>query len=227
MKFLWRRIFLILPFLLLVQLASAHEVYVLNQTFFWDEMHGTSNSNVFDALKVPHNREVTVLITAGILLFLVANFFFRKTKLGEKLNNSAEKYAYLSPIIIRLTIAISFFLSAYSMDFLGPELLLYNVPFGYAMQIALYAISVMIAIGFLTELAALIGLILFTLALIFFGTYTLTYMHYVGELIVLLLFGMRKWSVDAKLFGPLKRLQAWRKHEIVIVRVFYGQLNGT
>jgi uncharacterized membrane protein YphA (DoxX/SURF4 family) len=222
MKFLCRRIFVVLLFLLLVQLASAHEAYVLNQTFFWDEMQASDNSSVFDALKSPHNRQVTVFVTAGILLFLVANFMFRKTKLGAKVNNSAEKYSYLSPIILRLVIAVSFFFSAYHMDFLGPELHLSQVPYGHAMQVALFAISIMIAFGFLTELAALAGIILFTCALMFFGTYILTYMHYLGELIVLLLFGMRKWSVDEKLFGPLKRLQAWKKHEVVIVRVFYG-----
>jgi hypothetical protein len=50
----------------------------------------------------------------------------------------------------------------------------------------------------------------------------MTYLNYLGEIIVLLLFGLRVWSVDGVLFGPLKRFPRLAPYETTIIRIFYG-----
>ncbi|GBD34293.1 hypothetical protein HRbin35_00003 [bacterium HR35] len=97
------------------------------------------------------------------------------------------------------------------------------MPFSQIIKAGLYLSSFMILFGFLTEIAAFIGLIIFIVGFFTFGPYLITYLNYLGELIVLAIFGMRRFSFDRLLFGPLKN---WREklepYETTIVRVFYG-----
>src|SRR5262249_13188017 len=154
-----------------------------------------------NALKNPHDLAVTLEITAVILVVIALNFFFRRSNLGYWVNSKFERLAFLGPILVRLAISASFFFSAQSMSFLGPELPLTQMPLAHVLQWALYAISVMILLGLFTEVAAVIGLIIFTIGLVVFKQYLLTYFNYLGELIVLMLFGMRRWSFDGWWFG--------------------------
>ncbi len=80
----------------------------------------------------------------------------------------------------------------------------------------------MILFGFMTELAAAIGIGIFISAFLVFGTYMFTYSNYLGEFIVLLLFGMRAFSIDTYLFGPLRRFHNFEKYETLIIRIMYG-----
>jgi uncharacterized membrane protein YphA (DoxX/SURF4 family) len=90
------------------------------------------------------------------------------------------------------------------------------------LRAALFAISGMILTGFLTELAALGALLIFTIGWQIEGWYLLTYMNYLGEIVVLILFGSRRYSVDRWIFGSLKRFPHLRDYEQAIVRVCYG-----
>jgi len=49
-----------------------------------------------------------------------------------------------------------------------------------------------------------------------------TYLNYLGEFAVLLLFGMRRWSIDRYIFGKLKRFKKFEKYGPVIIRICYG-----
>lgn len=192
------------------------------QADFWAAMNSPFSLYSLDALKDPNNILIAVQIFAGVSLMLVLSFFFRRSKLGKKLNDKIETLSPIGLLFVRAALAISLFFSAYSYDFLGPELKMSFLPFAPLIQAALYLISFMIAVGFLTELAAGAALIIFFIGFFTFGGYVFTYLNYLGSILVLLLFGMRKWSVDGYLFGPLKRFKDFRKYGTTIVRICYG-----
>lgn len=213
---------IITGFLLSFNIASAHEAYVLPYDSFWSGIHQSFSFRAFNAIQNPHDVYLIVVIGLSVFALLILNFFFRRSNLGQKLFNKVEHYAHIGPHFVRITIAIALFFSALSNTFLGPELHESAFAFPQIIQILLFAISIMIAVGFLTEVAALIGVLIFVYSFFIFGSYVLTYLNHLGELIVLLLFGMRIFSVDKYLFGPLRHFRSFEKYETVIVRVMYG-----
>lgn len=215
-------VFSFFGFFLSYGVASAHEAYVLPYTAFWEGMKQPFSGHAFDALKNPDNIHITIVIGLSVLLLLFLNFLFRRSAVGQRAHASLERYSRFGPHFVRLTIAAALFFSAASNTFLGPELHGSLFPYPHLLQITLYAISVMIAIGFLTELAAFAGIVIFVSSLFVYGPYIFTYLNYFGELIVLCLFGMRVFSLDKYIFGPLRRFRTFEKYETVIVRTVYG-----
>ncbi|MDD5691752.1 MAG: hypothetical protein PHP10_01085 [Candidatus Omnitrophica bacterium] len=216
---------LLLPiFLTLTPVACfAHEAYVLPREFFWKVMRSPPDPRALDALKKPQDFHIFVTVVAGVSAFLFLNFLFRQTSLGKKLHAGIEKLAPAGPVFVRLAIAAAFFISAASGCFLGTELKLAQLPAGPLVKMLLYACSISIFFGFLTELAGFLSLAVFVTGFTVFGGYMMTYFNYLGEIIVLLFFGLRHWSFDAALFG---KLRGWRErldiYSTTIVRVFYG-----
>lgn len=202
--------------------ALAHEAYVLPENDFWHGLANPISLHVLDALKNPDNLKVTIFVTLGVFILIFLNSFFRLTKLGNFLHRQLERLAPFGPFWVRAAIAASISFSAQSGSFLGPELSIYHMPAAEFIRWSLYAASAMIAVGFLTEIAALTVLIAFTISFSVFGLYMVTYFNYLGEIIVLVLFGMRAWSIDRIILGPLKRLKSFEKYETSIVRAFYG-----
>jgi uncharacterized membrane protein YphA (DoxX/SURF4 family) len=202
--------------------VSAHEAYVLNKDFFWGELKKPFNLETLNVFKNPGDVQMMIIIISGTFVALGLNFLFRKTEIGQRLNSGLEKYSSFGPLFIRATIAAAFFYSAYSWSFLGPELSLHLLPFADVLRILLFVCSFCIAIGFLTEYVATISLVIFCIGYFVFGSYVTTYLNYLGEIIVLVLFGMRKWSIDGLLFGVSNRFSSIKKYETTIVRVFYG-----
>ncbi len=225
---MFRKIYLFLGLLLLgvflsmPMAVSAHEAYVLDQAFFWYELGKPFDLHSMDALKSPHNLEVAIVIAFGILAALVLNFFFRKSRIGQSVSKSFERFSPYGPLFVRVAIALAFFYSAMSKSFLGPELPIGSMPYAELLRLGLFAISAMIALGFLAEVAALAAFIIFTLGFFVFGSYLITYLNYLGEIVVLLLFGIRRWSLDGFIFGPKKFLKRFEKYEPTILRIFYG-----
>lgn len=212
----------ILGFFGVAGIASAHEAYVLPYNTFWFDVHENVSDHAFAALKDPNNLRTTLIIAVSVWIFLGLNFWFRRSDIGQRFHAFFERFSHLGEHFIRITIAIAFLFSALSYTFLGPELHGNLLPYAHVIQLALLSISIMIAVGYLTELAALIGIVIFFISFFVFGPYVFTYLNYLGELIVLLLFGMRTYSFDKYLFGSLKRFQHLQKYATVIVRIFYG-----
>jgi uncharacterized membrane protein YphA (DoxX/SURF4 family) len=202
--------------------AEAHEAYVLDHDFFWDQMSKPFSLHALDAMKDQGDVHTTIVITLSIMLVLLLNFLFRLSRFGKKTTQWFEKMHEYGPLVVRLAISVAFFFSAQSMSFLGPELPLSHMPLPYLLQILLYIASACIAVGFLTEVAAFIALSIFCIGFFEFGAYLVTYLNYLGEILALVLFGTRSWSVDKLLFGPLKRFEHFRKYETTIVRICYG-----
>lgn len=180
------------------------------------------SSHAFDAWKNPGNVKTTVIIGLGVLALFFFNFLFRRSRAGQRLHAWLESFERFGQHFVRITIAVAILFSAQSLSFLGPELHLSLFPHMHVVQVALYLIGVMIALGVLTELAALTGIIIFIWSFFVYGGYVVTYLNYLGELIALLLFGLRAFSLDRFLFGPLKRFENFRKYESAIIRIFYG-----
>jgi hypothetical protein len=203
-------------------LAFAHEAYVLPYDTFWNGLRQPFSAHAFDALNNPGNLRVTAIIVIAVLAGLALNFWFRTTAWAQRAAGRLEGFARFGPHFVRFAIAAAFLFSALSGTFLGPELNGNLLPLPAASRIALFAIAAMIATGTLVELAAFAGIVIFAAGFFAFGPYMLTYFNYLGELVVLLLFGMRIMSVDRHLFGPLRRFQSFEKYETLIVRIFYG-----
>lgn len=218
----YRTFALALGFFAFAPVASAHEAYVIDHATFWEMLRTPVSFRAFDALKNPSDLHLALIIVGSVLLLLLANFLFRKSAAGARFHSFLERYARWGPVIVRFTIAGAFFFSAQSMSFLGPELTLGSFPYQTVARMGLYAASIMIAFGIFTELAAAIGVAIFVTGFFVFGSYVLTYLNYLGELVVLLLFGMRIFSLDRHLFGPLRRFRFFEKYETTIVRSFYG-----
>lgn len=214
--------FSLVGFLFSFGFTSAHEAYVLPHQNFWEEMRGPASTHTFDALKDPNNLHLTILVVSSVLVVLLLNFFFRRSYMGQKLYLAMEKYSHWGPLFVRISIALALFFSALSGSFLGPELAGIAFPFPQLLQIMLFIISIMIFFGIFTELAAFVGILIFVSSYIVFGSYVFTYLNYFGEFLVLMLFGMRLFSFDKYLFGPLRRFKNFEKYETLIVRVFYG-----
>lgn len=203
-------------------IASAHEAYVLPYNTFWSDLKAPASAHAFDALRDPQDLHLTIVIVISVLVGLGLAFLLRRTALGEKVDTILERYAYLGQHFVRITIAIALFFSAASNTFLGPELHGSFFPAPVVLQITLFALSVMFAVGYMTELAAFVGIIIFIGSFFIFGPYIFTYLNYLGELVVLLLFGLRRFSFDQYIFGPLRRFRSLEKYETVIVRIMYG-----
>jgi hypothetical protein len=202
--------------------ASAHEAYVLPRDYFWAQLSGTTSLDAFSALTKADNVRVTLWIAAGVAIVLILNFLLRRTRAGYALHRLPERLSFLGPVFVRVAISASLFFSAWSWSFLGPELPLSGMIWPSVMRAILFAASGMILAGFLTEIAAAAVLAVYVIGFACYGLYLATYLNYLGELIVLVLFGLRVWSIDRAIFGPLRRFPKLRGYETTIVRVCYG-----
>lgn len=218
--------FLILAtsYLLLATNAYAHEAYVLTPQEFQAGLL-VNSTNPFNQLSDPKHLPLFLTISLFVGLSFILIILWSTTNWSQILDNIVRKAKVIGPLIIRLAISASFFFAAQINSILGPELPLDHIPYGYVLRLALFAISIMVLFGFLTELAALIGLFAFLYISYFNGLYMITYANYFGELLVLLLFGSRFLSFDSLLFGKNhwdQKFQKFRDLEVPIVRVLYG-----
>lgn len=199
----------------------AHEVYVLSPTEVQQGLQYTGFDTI-NSLANPHNLKIFLEIFIAVAILLVINFFFRHSSWGRAFNQSLSRLGRFGPIIVRLAISLSFFYSALSWSFLGPEISLQSLILPNILRVSLFVISALIFLGFFTELAALIALTIYTIAASYYGFYVITYLNYLGEILVLLLFGSRYLSLDRIIFGLKKSFASLQKYESTIVRVCYG-----
>ena len=221
-KLIYRIAFLVCLFWLAINTAKAHEAYLIEHDLFWDSLAKQFSGQAFEALNNPHNVNIFLFVSLAATLLLTLNFLFRRTKFSLRLGAWQENFAHYGPHIVRFSVAISLFFSAVQNVFLGPELPLSDFPFGSIVRVILLAASILLFFGLFTEIAAFLGITVFLLAMSVRGGYMFTYANYFGEFIVLILFGMRVFSLDKYLFGPLRQFRYWEKYETAIVRGFYG-----
>ncbi len=201
--------------------VSAHEAYVLTKAQFNQGLQ-TYGADLFSPLKDLNNLLIFFSISFGVIGLITLNFLFNESKLGKRVDRLFLRLSKFGPIIARVTIALALFFSALTFSFLGPELSLKSLPMPEILRITILTASLFLVVGFLTEIVAIVCLLIFMLGFAAFGLYQLSYLNYLGELIVLILFGSRVLSLDQKIFGHLKRLRKLEGYESTILRVFYG-----
>lgn len=211
------------PLLLPLQ-AYAHEAYVLPADQFNQGLK-TYSQNPLRPLFENTYIHATLGITWCIIIVYLLSLLWSASKPAESIDGYIKKTKHLGPFIIRLTLSLTFLYAAQSNVILGPEIPLTTLPGGFIIRFLLFLMAFMLFLGVLTEVAAMIGLLIFLYILPYFNLYLVTYANYFGELLVLFLFGSRFLSVDTLFFGHKLFFSHLKKYlflEIPIVRILYA-----
>jgi len=210
-------------FLLFAQATNAHEAYVLSKEQLEEGLRRVSFDS-FAAFQSPQNIKVAVSVGLGVAIALGLSFLFRRSKSGRCFYRALDTGSLhrVAPLVLRLALAASLFFSAFSGSFFGPELPLNALPFSETIRIALFAISGFLALGLLTEVMAFIALLILGLGVFVYGLYTITYAHYLGEIIALFLFGSGLFSLDKVVSIRKEFVPSLKRYEETIIRIFYG-----
>lgn len=204
--------------------AFAHEAYVLTRDQFQAGLK-TPTTNPMGALIDSSHLQLFLIISVVVATTFTLIYLFSTTKISQKLDEKIRKFAKFGPLTIRLVMATVFFLSALENSIFGPELSLSLFPGGEIVRIMLFIISFMLFFGVFVELAALFSLGIFLYMINQNGIYMLTYVNYLGEILVLMFFGSKTWSLDKFFFGAKRLHQILEKYsylEIPVVRVLFG-----
>jgi len=187
-------------------LASAHEVYVLSPAEIQIALHTPS----VPFLTVLHENLKLFSFWAFLgILAVVSIFLLSIMRIMEKtFDPFFLKTKKWGPIISRITVGVSFLAAAYYQASYGPELPLRAAYGSYTpiITVILIIIGILIITDIYVEIAAFIALLLYAFAVYKHGWYMLTYVNYLGEIILLLTIGFKK----LKPYGFL------------ILRVFFG-----
>src|SRR5579872_6154722 len=200
--------------------ASAHEVYVLTPAQIQQAIHTPSISPV--AVIEQNARQFTFWAFLGgfILLAIFLISIFRP--LERLCAPFLTKLKPFAPIIGRITVGLSFIAAAYYRASYGPELPLAQT-FGHFTPFVvglLYIIGIMIILGLWVRVAAFAALCMFAIAVYVHGYYMLTYVNYLGEIIILLLLGAGGFALQKSVrFAGRKQIE---KIGFFILRVLFG-----
>lgn len=210
--------------LLLPQSSYAHEAYVLTRQEFAKGLLVTTHNPLAPLFDTSHVG-LFITIAAYVIASRIIILFLASTPLAPFVDKQIRKLSLFGPVIIRIAMSLAFFYAAQANVIFGPEISLNGYTGGTIIRFLLFVIALMSFFGFLTQLAALVGMCIFIYLALHLGVYIVTYSNVFGELLVLLLFGSRFLSVDQFLlkgkllfsyFGKLRYL------ETPIVRIFYA-----
>lgn len=214
-------------------IASAHEVYVLTPAQVTQAI-GTPS---FDMLAIIQNNlgEFTFWAFITILVIFCVFFISIIRWLEHWIDPFFAKLRPYAPFVARVTVGLSFLAAAYYQANYGPELPIANTygPLSGLVTAVLVVIGFLTIFGLYARWAAFIALLMYAIAVWFHGWYMLTYINYLGEIIVLLVLGAHNWSLDnflskkkaavKKTNGALARLRGWlAPKSFAILRVCFG-----
>jgi uncharacterized membrane protein YphA (DoxX/SURF4 family) len=219
-------------------IASAHEVYVLTPAQITEAIH----TPPFNMLAVIQNNLHEFVFWAFVtILAIFCVFFISIIRFLERwIDPFFVKARPYAPFVARVTVGLSFLAAAYYQASYGPELPLINTYGSLTgfITVVLVVIGILTIIGFYARVAAFVALVMYGIAVWFHGWYMLTYINYMGEIIVLLALGAHNLSVDnffMKRKAPKTPMQsqasptAWNKitnwismRSFAILRVCFG-----
>jgi hypothetical protein len=211
---------LLLIFCSWVSSASAHEAYVLPKEQFYAALKAPG-FNVFTALNDPNNLSSFCFISLGVSI-VIAGMLFIEYWHGKKISRFFEKGEKYGAPILRIALGISLIFSALTWNFLGPELSLASLGGTTLLRYALLMGGLLITFGIFTELGALLALGVYTLASIKYGWYLASYTNYLAEILALIFFGAKTFSLDKRFGLWRERLATLRLYESTLIRVGYG-----
>jgi uncharacterized membrane protein YphA (DoxX/SURF4 family) len=217
--------------------VSAHEVYVLSP----DQIAKAVGMPPFNMLATIRDDlgEFAFWAFLGILTVIFIFFISTLRFVERKLDPFLTKIRKYASFISRITIGLSFLAAAYYQATYGPELPLANMYGSLTtyITIILVVIGILVIIGLYARLAALVALCIYAVAVRFYGTYMLTYVNYLGEILVLLILGGHGLSLDSYLASKnpavqkeltglrlqLQKFQQWlAPKSFAILRVLFG-----
>jgi len=210
--------------------ASAHEVYVLTH----GEIAGAISMTSPNPFSVIPSQEKLFLIWGAVtavafLLVLTASITPLFERVCDPFLIRLKKYA---PLFGRLTLGLSLVASGYYGAFFGPELpvsMIFPPMVAGILAAVLIVAGVCVCLGFLTRIIAFLGVCLFALCIYVDHLYMLTYVNYLGEMILFCILGGGKWSLDRTIpslkkierrFGVL--VKSLEKYSFLILRLCFG-----
>ncbi|MDR3558757.1 MAG: hypothetical protein P4L61_04460, partial [Candidatus Pacebacteria bacterium] len=202
-------LFLLIAFFSIPAIASAHEVYVLSPA----EITQAIGTPSFDLLAVAEQNLGQFVFWAFIGILLVFGVFWISIVrfLERQLDPMLAKLRRFTPFIARFTIGVSFLAGAYYQATYGPELPLSSLgPWAGLVTVTLVVIGTLAILGLYMRIAAFIALVLYCVTVALHGSYMLTYVNYLGEIIVLLILGAHSFSLDTYLAKGKKTAQKSR-----------------
>jgi uncharacterized membrane protein YphA (DoxX/SURF4 family) len=194
---------------------SAHEVYVLHPSDIQKDLT-VSDINVLAALNSMTNLLWLVFFATIAVISLSVSFVFSFSKWGLAMTTKVEKFRDLAFPLIRIVFGISLISSATHASLFGPELPLSQLMGADLWKMVLLVCGIFVTVGLFTRICALILLALFTVSIISFQEYMLTYINYLGEMVVLLLAGGERFSIDHLLFKKFTFLSSFGTEKITI-----------
>lgn len=215
-------------FFVCTSFVSAHEVYVLEK-------------NTVDALVAGEQpKPLELIMTSSALFFfwafiaisvISAVFLISISHWFEKIFDPLffhikKKYAI---IIGRVTLGSALIASGYFSALFGPDLPItefFNEQLVYAIDVLLVTLGISFIFGFGTRIAATIMLALFAWTVYVKGIYMLTYVNYLGEILLVLILGAHVLAIDKKMRKShryLNRIERFfEKYAFLILRVAFG-----
>jgi uncharacterized membrane protein YphA (DoxX/SURF4 family) len=184
--------------------ASAHEVYVLSANQIAVDI-SEPPFDMFAVLMADLHRfafwAFIAILTVGLVFFIS---ILRPVEAA--LDPYLMRLKRYAPAVARITVGLGFMAGGYFQASFGPELPLAASYGGAAPLVSLLMmlIGAAIVIGFWARAAAVGALALFSWSAYMHGMYMLTYLNYLGEIIVLLLIGSHRLSMHS--------LMGWREH---------------
>lgn len=209
-------------------IASAHEVYVLTPDEVSQAITMTS-PNPLTAIPEHESQFLFwgALISIGILITLAVSDARWSENKFDPLLIKLKKFA---PLLGRLTFGIAFIASGYFGDFFGPELPaahLLGMSGATVLSWILMIAGLLICLGFRTRIMAAIGLVVFAITAVNYQWYMLTYVNYLGEILLFLILGGGLWSLDHHFARKKKKKEPkWRfqleEMSFFILRILFG-----
>lgn len=209
--------------------VSAHEVYVLTPAEI-NSAVSMPSQNPFDA--IPASQKIFLESGAIVLVFVLVTLRFSISQIFENVfDPMLMKLKRFAPLLGRITFGVALFASGYFRDFFGPELPMTSI-FSAGMT---HVVSILFMIG---GICLVLGLFTRYIAFIMFGFfigtvyhykgYMLTYVNYLGEMVLTFILGSGMWSLDALFAKPatvsvLERIgRKVEPYSFLILRVCFG-----
>lgn len=198
----------------------AHEAYVLPQEV-WKQGWQAESINVWQSLSQPTN--LAYLIGGGLVLvgLILAALYFWQTRLGRQIESWLGQYLPYGKLILRIAIALALVIGVQQQALFGPELSLEPIPYSEIIHWVIYSLALLLVLGWMTELTALAGIIIYGFAFMEYGPYVFHYLTFLAAFVVLLFFGAGPHSVDHRLHPP-KKERSTLSVEALLLRIGIG-----
>lgn len=180
--------------------VSAHEAYVINSVD-WQRGLTAAPVNLLNSLDNSANLTLVLIVSILSLVVLILAVLFDLSKTGQKFDRWWRQFTELARLTLRLLLGLALLIGAWQGSVFGPEILISGLPAASLIQASLYGLALLTILGWMSELTAIILVIIYALVIWTYGAYGFTYLSYLGPILALLIFGAGRFSLDRLTFG--------------------------